>query len=148
MLYKNMKIKLNSIEKLIEVKENRKQNKKDLFYKLAANVVTIILGLPGAQKVTEVVSSWNYFEISENKFWVLNLFLKLINNLIKQANSNNTLFTLTVYSLIIFIVLIIPNFLGWFIFRNKDKNMVSYDQSNPKGKKKFVWPNFRKESKD
>ena len=132
--YEGIKTKLSNFEKLVEVQENIRRYRRDLFLRLVVTMGTLLFGLSGARQVISVISSWNRPVISENSSWLTRLFYSLV--FYVEANPGTS--TLILY--LVLLALVIPAMI-WSIWpaRNK-KPIISFGRSETASLTNFVWP--------
>jgi hypothetical protein len=106
--------KLDRVEKLIEVKESQQQVRRNRFFNFVLLLVTLIAGLPSAQQIVTIVSSWHIVHF-------------------------NTLIAAQVLYVSI-VALVIASIIWQFLPLHRRKLIVSFDQSRIAMKKHFTWP--------
>ena len=112
--YEGIVQKLDRVEKLIEVKDSQQLARRNLFFNFVLLLLTLIAGLPGAQQIVTIVSSWHVIHF---------------NTLIAAQVLYASIVALVIVS-IIWQLLPIP----------RRKLIVSFDQSHIAMKKHFTWP--------
>jgi hypothetical protein len=112
--YENLLFKLESIEKLIETTKNGRQERRNVFLNLVIMLLTLVAGLPSANQIVTIFSSWKLLPFS------------------------STIATLILYiSLVVCVLLAIL----WNLWpSDKREKIVTFDQSRPAKTPTFVWP--------
>ncbi len=112
--YEGIVQKLDRVEKLIEVKESQQQARRNRFFNFVLLLVTLIAGIPSAQQIVTIVSSWHIVHF-------------------------NTLIAAQVLYVSI-VALVIASIIWQFLPLHRRKLIVSFDQSRIAMKKHFTWP--------
>jgi len=112
--YEGVVQKLDRVEKLIEVKESQQLARRNLFFNFVLLLLTLIAGLPSAQQIVTIVSSWHIIHF-------------------------NTLIAAQVLYISI-VALVIISLIWQILPTRRRKLIVSSDQSRTAMKKHFTWP--------
>ncbi len=112
--YEGIVQKLDRVEKLIEVKESQQLARRILFFNFVLLLLTLIAGLPSAQQIVNIVSSWHIVHF-------------------------NTLVAAQVLYVSI-VALVIVSILWQLLPTRGRKLIVSFDHSRTAMKKHFTWP--------
>lgn len=112
--YEGIIHKLDRVEKLIEVKESQQLAKRNLFFNFVLLLLTLMAGLPSAQQIVTIISSWHIFTFNS---------------------------IITEQVLYVLIVLLVVISIIWQLLPTYNKKpIVSFDQSHIATKKHFTWP--------
>ncbi len=112
--YEGLVEKLDRVEKLIEVKESQQQARRTLLFNFVLLLLTLAAGLPGAQQIVTIVSSWHIIHF------------------------NTLIATQVLYVSIVALVLI--SIIWQMLPTRGRKRIASFDQSQVALKKHFTWP--------
>lgn len=131
-LYQALMRKLDILDRLIEVEETRRHAWRDRTLKVATAVATLLVGLPAASRVTEVIAGWN--PASPAEYGTAGL---VYNELVAFVDAYPIGVTITLYLLSVCLVL------PWIILSILPtwgrKRIVETDQSPPAYDEGFAW---------
>lgn len=131
-LYQALMRKLDILDRLIEVEETRRRAWRDRTLKAATAVATLLVGLPAASRVTEVIAGWD--PASPAAYGVAGL---VYNELVAFVGAHPIGVTITLY--LVSVCLVLP----WIILSVLPtwgrKRIVETDQSRPAYDKGFAW---------
>lgn len=133
-LYDGIKNKLSNFEKLIEVEESSMRYRRNMFFKTIGLLITLLFGLPGANQVVNVISSWNELPLTDDS----GFFVYSYNYLLIFVKVHPIFTTLSLCGILFCLVVSI---MIWSLQPTRKRNaIISFDQSGSADTGSFTWP--------
>lgn len=132
-LYRTLMRKLDILDRLIEAEETSRRAWRDRLLKAATAVATLLLGLPAASRVAEVVGAWD--SISPNAYGTVGL---LYNGLISFVDAHPAGIAVALY--VVSVCVVLPWIVLSVLPTRGRSQIVQSDQSRPAYDEGFAWP--------
>jgi hypothetical protein len=132
-LYQTLMRKLDVLDRLIEAKEAGRRAWRDRLLKAATAVATLLLGLPAASRVAEVVGAWD--PVSPDAYGTVGF---LYNGFISFVDAHPAGIAIAIYLLSVCVVL--PWIVLSLLPTRGRRWIVQSDQSHPAHDEGFAWP--------